>query len=274
MRQLIDLSSANGLDHDLYAASAAGVSGAILRTGEGLQGRDPSYGALVAKVEQQGWRHASYHLMAPSSGDPAGQAKAMYDLAGKPSPVGGPPPFIDVERNTPLTNAEAQSWARFLVNMCSAADDLFQRQVGWYTYSGFLASLRPWLPYSVLARPRWLAKYPALAATSPVAASFRSAYLAARTEAYKPTAGQAERVAMVRAASALVATKDNPTPTGTMPDCTMWQWGGDANGATCPGVSTLCDRTLFAGDDAAWDAFCGVPTIGSAPAAVAGETAG
>lgn len=273
MKQIIDLSAANGTNHNLYEATQAGISCAFLRTGEGLHGQDPAFSKLSAMVHAQGWMQSSYHLMAPSSGDPEGQALAMFTLAGKPSPKDCPPPFVDCERNSPLTGVEPKAWADCLTRMLAKGDELFQRTIGLYVGTYFLAPMRPFLSLETLDRPIWIPAYPSLMASVAGAGAVRQAFLAARAALGKAPGNRSLQVAYQVATAALVATKDLPNPIGNPPaNATLWQYAGDANGSTCPGISTLCDRSTFFGDDDAWAKFCNM-TSAPASAAIAGEVA-
>lgn len=118
-----------------WGSAAAMVEAAILRTGEGLHDDDETFAANVLGCTSAGIPYAVYRVIAPSSGNPEGQAQRMFDMCGGAVVR----PWVDVERNTPLSNTEAIDWVAKLRRMVEKASELFNMPCGVYTYSGFLA---------------------------------------------------------------------------------------------------------------------------------------
>jgi GH25 family lysozyme M1 (1,4-beta-N-acetylmuramidase) len=125
--------------------------------------------------------------------------------------------FLDVERNEPLTSAEIPLWRAWAYSFRQRCAGQGQ-PIGWYSYTPFTAAIA--LEASWEATLLWLARYP----------------LPWRRQ------GDYEKW------------PDAPLPWARVD---IWQDGGDANGATWPGVTGACDVNRFAGSRAELEELIG-----------------
>jgi len=125
--------------------------------------------------------------------------------------------FLDVERNEPLTTQENALWRAWAYAFRSCCGQA-GHAVGWYSYTPFTATMA--LEASWEATLLWLARYP----------------LPWRRQ------GDYEKW------------PDAPLPWARVD---IWQDGGDANGASWPGVEGHCDVNRFAGTRAELEELIG-----------------
>lgn len=251
MIKLIDVSSAqNPKTIDWQKVKANGIQGAYIRCGDGLHSVDPAFSEHWRRASDVGILTGAYYVLAPSTKDPIGSAQHATQCAGDTVL----PLCIDVERNSPL-GADAPQWVDFLQRTLS----YIQGGTTVYTYRSFLAEMVK----AGFTAPKWLflAAYPELHYSTPQAEVLRrlvlddiKAYTIALTKNDAKAASAALNKKFTDGA-ALSKFELEPTPTGTPPNGVMWQWGGDANAATCPGVLGLCDRSTFYGSDEDWSLF-------------------
>lgn len=251
MKSLIDLSAMNPLGRPV------GIDGAFIRCGTGLHDYDSMYTKHVANLvgTTPDARLGAYHVIAPSSGNPEGQAANLVAW----SAYSGVclPRVVDVERNRPL-NTDAKAWRDFIVAYVKALPS----KLLLYTYSSFLTELLGAGLDLGLFRGLFLAKYPTLVYDTPAAEALRKSVLAYSDQYVQCTrkgdgAGAQRALAQKYSqARALSGQNVDCEPLAMPPkDALLWQWGGDANAATCPGVDGLVDRSYFLGSDVDWDAF-------------------
>ena len=258
--RLIDLSSAQpaqNVDRDLLVAN--GYAGAYIRCGEGLH--DSSRDSFLAHANNlvrpdMAIRIGAYHVIAPSSGNPEGQAENLV----KWSAIGTMlmPYAIDAERNRPL-GQDAKDWVKFLGAYRGRLQQLNVRHI-LYTYTSFQQEM----VLAGIPKVDWfLARYPQLHYPGADAEFLRQSvlqharqYAAAVAKGDAPTAATEAR-AKARDAAALARLGRMPEPLGTAPaGAVLWQWGGDANASTVPGVhDVLCDQSEFLGNSDTWANF-------------------
>lgn len=210
---------------DWKAVANAGADFAIVKLTEGNGYVNPQATKQVDGALSAGLLVMGYHFARPNgpnwAADAEDEAKRMMARAGSLFC------FLDVERNTPLTSAEIplwRAWAYSFRNACAAAGYGLPRLatprhfIGWYSYSPFTAAMA--LEASWEGTLLWLARYP----------------IPWRRQ------GDYERW------------PDAPLPWARVD---VWQDGGDANGATWPGVEGACDVNRFAGTRAELEELIG-----------------
>lgn len=253
MVKLIDLSSAQiPSSVDWTKVGAAGIEGVYLRCGEGIHSFDVAFSEHLKRARDAGVRTGAYYVMAPSTKDPTGSAHAAMDWAQDAEM----PLCIDVERNRAL-GTDAPEWSDFLTSLTS----LLSGHSVVYTYTSFLNELvhAGWMPGAVFQ-----AEYHEVHYSTVAGEYLRQQCLgdmkAFSTAVLKGDAAAAKAAANARTRDAIALSKLDLDcePTGKPPEALLWQWGGDANGATCPGVLGFCDRSTFYGD---WDTWLRFPPL-------------
>lgn len=237
---------------DWEAVKNAGISGVYVRCGEGLKSKDPAFVEHVERIQGAGLKAGAYYVGAPSTQNPKASAETALTWAGECGDL--MPLVIDIERNRAL-GADAPVWAEFFTAM---GKELNCRWMA-YTYLYFREALEP----LGFRPPEWfIARYPSLMYGEPQAqalcasaignmAKFNAAIIKGDSKA-------AQIAAQARSNDAIALSKlgSHVEPLGSPPsNCRMWQWGGDANGSTVPGVFGFCDRSYFYGTDDEWNNF-------------------
>lgn len=252
MKKFIDVSQVQRPDSiNWHKVKANGIDAVYVRCGEGLYSQDTAFRTHAERARAAGLRVGAYYVMAPSTQKPkecAFQAQAWGDVED------AMPLVIDVERNRPLEN-DAKRFAEFFEKMV----ENIEGRVILYTYKNMFLELKPFL---TKAHPLWVAAYPTLRYPTPQAELARLQCLQAMTDfALAVKAGDAKAAktaADQRHLAALTLSKlgQEPMPQGGVPtDCIGWQWGGDANAATCAGVEGFCDRSNLYVTDEEWEGF-------------------
>lgn len=224
----VDFSAAQtGVTYKLVRAN--GKRFAIVRAGEGLNGRDLRYLVHRDGCDAAGLDLGAYWVLAPSSSNAAGQAAAFRAAVGSQLRPGTLPPMWDVEprdekqaEEIARDRSKARMWAAFLAEALRASDDMFERTCMVYggAWLGNLARHSEEIDATLRARPFMLA-----------------AYTSATDVAPPP-----------------------PKPwRDAMAEPTIWQYRGNASkgipAGRCGGVPGDCDLDRFMGDDAAYNVF-------------------
>lgn len=150
----IDLSYVQtGVDYAKLAAS--GFKFAVVKASEGVTGRDPRCAQHLAGCRSEGMYAWTYGFGRPSLGDPAGQARNLYEASGETYTR----MCLDLEVRGDLSNGEIIAWAE---EFCAELETFGALAPVVYTYPDFARRLQPDLGKSiVLARTDlWMAWIP------------------------------------------------------------------------------------------------------------------
>ncbi len=209
-----------GVDVSAYQAAArmreakeAGASFVIVKVTEGNGYANPHAREQVEAAVAEGLFVMLYHFARPNGPDWLRDARAeaarVAAIASELDAVAGYRLFcwLDVERNEPLTLGERSLW-RFWAHTFREAMRAAARGLGWYSYGPFTEQLELEADWSRTLL--WLARYPQ---------SFK-------VDCSYPTW---------------------PTAIRPWARADVWQFGGDANGATWPGIDGPADVNAFAG---------------------------
>jgi hypothetical protein len=254
----VDLSVANMYPNAKKLADS-GYRGAFVRVGEGLHSHDPMYIEHVNRLSAAGLRTGGYHVVAPSSGDPAGQALQAQEwmervpeslLAGKRLPLA-----IDYEPNV-FDKRHIDFLAEYLAALSGAVRVVFYASLRVYSNlkdSGFL---------DIYQGQWWIAAYPTIHYPSTQSEELRLAILRHQDEYKKGMLNNdrkqwaAALTNLHRDSIALSFRGEIPKPEWNImlpPNTVAWQWGGNANASTCPGAVGLMDQSYFYGWTAGQD---------------------
>jgi lysozyme len=217
---------------------SAGAEFAVVKLTEGNTLANSLAGEQIAGALSAGLHVSVYHFAHPGGTDWIADAKAEAKRALEVLDVHEQRHmrrffvWLDVEQNYPLALGQRPLWRVW----CQAFRERMReagRAIGWYSYQSFTAQLD--LDATWSTAPLWLARYPS---------EFR------RDCGYDhwPSAPYTCPRPWARA--------------------DVWQHGGDANGATWPGVDGLCDVDAFAGSRAEYEEL-----LGCASAEVSGAQA-
>ncbi len=210
---------------------AAGAEFAIIKVTEGNGYANPKATEQVAGALAEGLLVALYHFARPNGPDwiPDAHAEGLRldQIADVFEQKHGRKffCFLDVERNEPLSLGERPLWRVWANQFRTWCRNEGKRPIGWYSFKDFTEQLE--LDAEWTTTLLWLARYPKpfLADCSYVDANGLPAWAAGRDALDRPT------------------TKC-PKPWAR---ADIWQHGGDANGATFPGIDGPCDVNSFAG---------------------------
>lgn len=211
-------------------AKAAGAEFAIVKVTDGNGYANPHAAKQVDDAIAAGLLVMLYHYARPNGpdweADARAEAKRLDDIADTFEAKYGKKFFcwLDVERNEPLTDAEKPWWRKWC-NIFRQTCRALGRAIGWYSYKPFTEALS--LDATWTSTLLWLARYPI--------PFVRSGIYFDKNGNQTWAAGH----------DALGQPTDKcPLPWGR---ADVWQDGGDANGATWPGIDGPCDCNVFAG---------------------------
>lgn len=221
----IDVSQVQGLI-DWQRVAGAGFRFAVVKASEGRSYCDPRAAANLAGARAAGLVAMVYGFARPSQGEPADQARQLWECSGDVMParaaldLEGAPDDWTADRIIAFAESFAAAWRTY-----SALEAIV------YTYPYFAGQrCAPALARSARLKtcPLWIASYHSTSAP------------------WAPSAVQTPPV---------------PAPWSTW---AMWQYSGDG-GYRVPGVPGDCDRDLFLGSETELRAFCGWPDADTAP---------
>lgn len=217
----IDVSAVQG-KIDWKQVAAAGFRFAIRKVSEGTSYGDGTAAANAIGIREAGMYDSVYGFLRPSMGNPAVQAKNLWDRTGDTSPC--LPPTLDLE-NAP-DSMSAKDLVDFFLVAADAVEDLFGRPPMVYTFPYFAKTrIVPALTPEVSARlarcPLWMADY---SAGENPAETWRP---------YTPKPWTEARLAQV---------------------------SGDKS-SHVPGIGGAVDHDIFFGTEEELRAFCGFPPV-------------
>lgn len=265
MKKLIDISQAQAISGIFVSKIIENkISGCYIKSSAGEHYEDPSFKEHAKTFSDAGIRIGAYHGIFNIQNDPV--TAAMHAQKVSAFSAGMMPLMLDIERNTALSSAEVPAWITYIKKFTAALSGKFI----FYSYLSFFNAFK-----NAFDKDWCLAYYPELRyPTSKVDALRNSClfYQAAFTAAWaRKDVISAKKYAGARtkASLELSASGQEPVPLARTPASLLWQWGGDANAATCSGVRGFCDRITFNGNDEDWDNFYRFPpTATGVPAQV------